>query len=61
MGCLLDAGHDVGNPRAFFKNYLNDYNEDIGDKLKEFNDTLEDLIDKGDTLLRNMSINMEID
>ncbi len=61
LGCLLDAGHDVGNARAFFKNYLNDYNEDIEYKLKELNDTLEDLIDKGQTLLRNMSINMEID
>ena len=61
LGCLLDAGHDVGNARAFFKNYLNDYNENVNDKLKELNDTLEDPTNKGQTLLRNMNVDMEID
>ena len=40
---LLDAGHDVGNVRMFFKNYLEDYNDDIDRQHEELSETLKEL------------------
>ena len=37
---LLDAGHDVGNVRMFFKDYLEDYNEDIDRQYEDLHDLL---------------------
>ena len=37
---LLDAGHDVGNVRMFFKDYLEDYNEDIDRQYEDLHDVL---------------------
>jgi len=40
VGSLLDAGHDVGNVRMFFKDYLEDYNEDIDRQYEDLHDLL---------------------
>ena len=40
VGSLLDAGHDVGNVRMFFKDYLEDYNEDIDRQYEDLHDVL---------------------
>ena len=37
---LLDAGHDVGNVGMFFKEYLEDYNEDIDRQYEDLHDVL---------------------
>ena len=34
IGALLDAGHNVGEEKVFYKSYINDYNEEI-DRIKE--------------------------
>tara|TARA_B100000287_G_C20668926_1_gene792698 strand:- start:1278 stop:2063 length:786 start_codon:yes stop_codon:yes gene_type:complete len=34
IGALLDAGHNVGDEKTFYKSYINDYNEEI-DRIKE--------------------------
>jgi hypothetical protein len=43
VGSLLDSGHDVGNVRVFFKNYLEDYNDDIDRQHEELSETLKEL------------------
>jgi len=43
VGSLLDAGHDVGNVRMFFKDYLEDYNDDIDRKYNELEDVMREL------------------
>jgi hypothetical protein len=40
VGSLLDSGYDVGNVRMFFKEYLEDYNDDIDRQYEELNDIL---------------------
>jgi len=43
VGSLLDSGHDVGNVRMFFKDYLEDYNDDIDRQHEELSETLKEL------------------
>ena len=43
IGSLLDAGHDVGDARIFFKEYLEDYNDDIDRKYNELEDVMKEL------------------
>jgi len=43
VGSLLDAGHDVGNVRMFFKDYLEDYNDDIDRKYDELEEVMREL------------------
>ena len=40
---LLDSGHDVGNVPMFFKDYLEDYNDDIDRQHEELSETLKEL------------------
>ena len=43
VGSLLDAGHDVGDVRLFFKTYLEDYNNDIDRRHEELSAELKEL------------------
>ena len=43
IGSLLDAGHDVGDARIFFKEYLEDYNDDIDRKYNELEEVMREL------------------
>jgi len=43
IGSLLDAGHDVGDVRIFFKEYLEDYNDDIDRKYDELEEVMREL------------------
>ena len=43
ISALLDAGHDVGSPYMFFKEYLDDYNDDIDAKHNELSEELKEL------------------
>ena len=43
IGSLLDAGHDVGDARIFFKEYLEDYNDDIDRKYDELEEVMREL------------------
>tara|TARA_B100000287_G_scaffold324814_1_gene308921 strand:+ start:1242 stop:1913 length:672 start_codon:yes stop_codon:yes gene_type:complete len=43
IGSLLDAGHDVGDARIFFKEYLEDYNDDIDRKYNELEEVMKEL------------------
>lgn len=43
ISALLDAGHDVGSPYMFFKEYLDDYNDDIDAKHRELSEELKEL------------------
>jgi len=43
VGSLLDSGHDVGDVRMFFKNYIEDYNDDIDRQHEELSETLKEL------------------
>jgi len=43
VGSLLDSGHDVGDVRMFFKDYLEDYNDDIDRQHEELSETLKEL------------------
>ena len=45
IGSLLDAGHDVGNVRLFFKDYLEDYNDNIDIQREELHNVLKELED----------------
>ena len=40
---LFDAGHDVGDRRLFFRNYLEDYNDDIDRQYEELSIVLKEL------------------
>ena len=40
---LFDAGHDVGDARLFFRNYLEDYNDDIDRQYEELTIVLKEL------------------
>lgn len=40
---LFDAGHDVGDARLFFRNYLEDYNDDIDRQYEELSVVLKEL------------------
>ena len=40
---LFDAGHDVGDRRLFFRNYLEDYNDDIDRQYEELSTELKEL------------------
>jgi hypothetical protein len=40
---LFDAGHDVGDRRLFFRNYLEDYNDDIDRQYEELSVVLKEL------------------
>src|SRR6056300_1088197 len=43
VGSLLDSGHDVGDVRMFFKDYLEDYNDDIDRQHEELSAELKEL------------------
>jgi len=56
IGALLDKGHDVGNARVFYKQYLDEYNEEIEYKRRDLTDDLEDFLRDKDNLLEQMNL-----
>ena len=61
IGALLDKGHNVGNEREFYKAYLDDYNDEVVNKLRDLNADLVDFIRDKDSLLQDMNMsNLEV-
>tara|TARA_B100000401_G_scaffold427738_1_gene359620 strand:+ start:5032 stop:5805 length:774 start_codon:yes stop_codon:yes gene_type:complete len=56
IGALLDKGHNVGNARVFYKQYLDEYNEEIEYKRQDLTDDLEDLLRDKYNLLEQMNL-----
>tara|TARA_B100000131_G_C18078177_1_gene597191 strand:- start:57 stop:896 length:840 start_codon:yes stop_codon:yes gene_type:complete len=56
IGALLDKGHNVGNARVFYKQFLDEYNEEIEYKRRELTDDLEGLLRDKDALLEQLNL-----
>tara|TARA_B100001559_G_scaffold247563_1_gene210806 strand:- start:4505 stop:5302 length:798 start_codon:yes stop_codon:yes gene_type:complete len=55
IGALLDKGHNVGNEREFYKTYLDEYNDEVVNKLSELNDDLVGFLREKDCILAEMN------